>query len=301
MPSSPGASRRAPPPPPRMSASSVSRPERGSTAWKTSAGNDTWLAATERSGSSSHSPSISTSVSRWTARWRALERRREGRIEQAALRSDYAHAAGQAGVLGNGRPEEGADGEVGAGVACSRSARSCPMAPAPSCPSESTTSVPSSTETTACTRIGGVSSKPLVVHEPLDRRPSGRAMPRNAASRAAGGRLQQRLHCRRSPWPGRARRRARRRASCRGGRPRAARRGRPASTPGRGRWRRSARTAHGRGAPPSTSRSAGEDQPLLEQLRALGALRAREPAADVDVVGDRAGPGHQRAVAEERA
>ena len=72
MPSSPGASRRAPPPPPRMSASSVSRPVRGSTAWKTSAGNDTWLAATERSGSSSQSASISTSVSRWTARWRAL-------------------------------------------------------------------------------------------------------------------------------------------------------------------------------------------------------------------------------------
>ena len=43
-----------------------------------------------------------------------------------------------------------------------------------------------------------------------------------------------------------------------------------------------------------------EDQPLLEELGALGALGAREAAADVDVVGDRAGPGDERAVAVER-
>ena len=85
MPSSPGASRRAPPPPPRMSASSVSRPERGSTAWKTSAGNDTWLAATERSGSSSHErldQHVGQPLDRQVAR---AQRRREGRLEQAAL------------------------------------------------------------------------------------------------------------------------------------------------------------------------------------------------------------------------
>ena len=120
-------------------------PERGSTAWNTSAGNDTWLAATERSGSSSPSASISTSVSRCTARWRALERRREDGVEQAALGCDHAHAAGEAGVLRHVRPEEGADGEVGAGVrardrhvhARRRSARLEP--------DRSTTSVPSST------------------------------------------------------------------------------------------------------------------------------------------------------------
>ena len=78
MPSSPGAPRRAPPPPPRMSAISVSRPERGSTDWKTSAGNETWLAATERSGSSSLSASIDDvgqPLDRQVAR---TERRREG-------------------------------------------------------------------------------------------------------------------------------------------------------------------------------------------------------------------------------
>ena len=55
-------------PAPMMSASSVSRPERGSSAWKTKAGKETRLPAIARSGSSSESASTMRSAVRCTAR-----------------------------------------------------------------------------------------------------------------------------------------------------------------------------------------------------------------------------------------
>ena len=285
-PSSPGASRRAPPPPPRMSASSVSRPERGSTAWKTSAGNDTWLAATERSGSSSHKPldqHVGQPLHRQVA---CTQRRREGRVEHAALRRDHPHPAGQPGVLGDGRPEEGADGEVRAGVragdrhvhARGHLRRAPPSDRRPGCRRP--------TETTACTRTGSVVHA-LVVEEALGLHRRARAR-RGRPPRPGGRSNEQRLH----PGPHRVaavrvansatrvmpRRQA---ANC------ASRS--PSVEAGSRTWRRSSRRA--------PHPLAGLDQlhrgrsALLEELRALGALGAGEPPADVDVMGDRAGPG----------
>ena len=63
------------------------------------------------------------------------QRRREGRVEQAALRGD-ARARGWSGRRSGERSARGRRGRRSrCRRGCSRSARSCPMAPAPSCPS----------------------------------------------------------------------------------------------------------------------------------------------------------------------
>ena len=230
------------------------------------------------------------------------ERRREDRVEEAALGRDDAHAAGQPGVLRHVRRRGTRARRSRRRRARSRRGTFMPEAICAAEPGE--VDVPASPSSTVQARV-----HPHRRRRPRSPRRRGSPPPRRRASgqerKAASAR---RAVCSSSASMPRddrvqaVRRRelldARHRRACRR---RAARRGRRASRPGRARWPRSARTAPARGRPSSTSFSGREDQPLLEQLGALRALGAGEAAADVDVVGDRAGVRDDAAAGVERA
>ena len=224
---------------------------------------------TERSGQQLAERLDRARRSRWTARWRALSAAGKVAVEQAALRRDHA-APGWSARRSAARSARGTRGRRSRRRrARSRSARSCRDGDCAADPSRSTTQrAVVAPRRRACTRSGGVSSKPSSSMKPSTATArSGHE--RNAASA-------RRAVCSSSasmpptpssrPWAASELLDARRRPACR---PRAARRGRPASRPGRGRWPRSARTARRTRRPPLDQRSGREDQPLLEQLRAL--------------------------------
>ena len=160
------------------------------------------------------SASTSTSVSRCTARWRALERRREDRVEDRALGRDHAHAGWSARRSAAPRgPRKRAHREV--------DVPACVLAIGTFMPDGTCGLEPDEVDvaarrrrpaTRACTRTGGVPSKPSSSRKPS----AATARPGHAAERglgAARGHAPAALHGRAAPssvpWRRTARRRAR--------------------------------------------------------------------------------------------
>ncbi len=233
---------------------------RGSTAWKTSAGNDTWLAATDRSGSRSQSASMSTSVSRCTARCRALSAAGNvglnmlppGAITRTLLVSPAFWATSGPRNARTAKKVAACELEMGTFMAEAH-------LPARSGEIDHQRAVLDVHRARAPARAA-VSSKPLVVEEALGL--DGALGPRaKRGLGAAGGRAEERLHPGDHRLGAVGRRPARPRGSCRAGTRRAAHRGRRASTRGRARWRRSCRRARARAVPASTSFTAGKIRP----------------------------------------